>query len=59
VINFLYTKTTHVDWFNSFIIDYLRVDHTKTRVDLLFANIAIILARKDYFNYLYVIIWFF
>jgi hypothetical protein len=59
VINFLCVETVCVGQFSSFIIDYLRVDHTKIRVDLLFANTTTILARKNYFNHLYVIAWFF
>ena len=52
-MNVLCEKTIRTEKLNTSVLDFLCEGHNKTKTDKLFANAAIALVSKDYFNILY------
>ena len=52
-MNALCGETVRTGRLNTSVLDFLCEGHSKTKTDKLFANAAIALASKDYFNILY------
>jgi hypothetical protein len=54
-VSALTAEPVRVGQFNNMIFNFVRIDHSKTRADKLFALIATKLSKCDYFNHLYVL----
>jgi hypothetical protein len=57
VIHAVCGEVVRVGRLKSSAIAFLRVGHSKTKIDRVFANITTTASPKDYFNHLYVVIW--